>query len=172
MLGETGALEEISARHAGASYGLALHMLRDPGWAEEVVQDVLLRLWRKPDMFDPARGDLHRWLLRITHNAAIDALRSRRGTSRALEIGAYELDTLPWDGQDPFEGAWEHSRAERVRRALAELPSEQREVVELAYYRGMSQSEIAALTGQPLSTVKTRTRLAFKKLRSALEDEL
>lgn len=171
-LGDSGSLEEISARHAGVLYSLAMHMLKDPGWAEEVVQDVLLRLWRKPEMFDSTRGNLRKWLLRLTHNAAVDELRSRRGTSRALDVGAYELDTLPLDGQDPFEGAWESSRAERVRQALTELPAKQREVVELAYYQGLTQSEIAGRTGQPLSTVKTRTRLAFNKLRDALEDEL
>jgi RNA polymerase sigma factor (sigma-70 family) len=78
--GDAAALEAIAARHARAAYGLALNMLGDPGRAEEVVQDVLLRLWRQPERYDPARGSLQTWLLRITHNAAVDALRSRRGT--------------------------------------------------------------------------------------------
>src|ERR671935_3235299 len=93
--GDAAALEEIAARHARAAYGLALHMLGDAGWAEEVVQDVLLHLWRRPERYDPARGSVQTWLLRITHTAAVDALRGQRGTARAMDDGAAALDTLP-----------------------------------------------------------------------------
>ena len=168
--GDAAALEEIAARHARAAYGLALHMLGDAGWAEELVQDVLLRLWRQPQRYDPARGSVQTWLLRITHNAAVDALRSRRGTARARDGDAAALDALPAAGLDPFACAWDGARAAAVRRALAALPAEQREVVELAYYGGLSQAEIATRTGRPLSTIKTRLRLAFDKLRDVLQD--
>jgi RNA polymerase sigma-70 factor, ECF subfamily len=168
--GEAAALEEIAARHARAAYGLALHMLGDPGWAEEVVQDVLLRLWRQPERYDRARGSLQTWLLRITHNAAVDALRGRHGTARAMDGGAAALDALSADGPDPFACAWDGARAAVVRRALTALPAEQREVVELAYYGGLSQAEIATRTGRPLGTIKTRMRLAFYKLRDVLQD--
>ncbi len=168
--GDAAALEAIAARHGRAAYGLALHMLGDPGWAEEVVQDVLLRLWRRPQRYDPARGGLHPWLLRVTHNAAVDALRSRRGTARTFDGDASALEELSNDGPDPFTSAWDATRAETVRRALIALPAEQREVVELAYYGGLSQAEIAARTGRPLSTIKTRTRLAFRKLREVLHN--
>jgi RNA polymerase sigma-70 factor (ECF subfamily) len=168
--GDAAALEELAARHARAAYGLALHMLGDPGWAEELVQEVLLRLWRQPARYDPARGSVQTWLLRITHNAAVDALRSRRGTARAMDGGADALDTLPAAGPDPFACAWDGARAEVVRRALAALPAEQREVIELAYYGGLSQAEIARRTGRPLGTIKTRLRLAFDKLREVLHD--
>ncbi len=168
VLGDARSLEQISVRHARPAYSLALRMLGDPGWAEEVVQDVLLRLWRKPELFDPARGDLRKWLLTMTHHAAVDGLRGRRGTARSFDAGPDALDLLPVQDDDPADSAWRSLQAESVRRALASLPREQREVLELAYYLGLSQAEISRRTGQPLGTVKTRTRLALSKLRDSL----
>ncbi|MDQ3856394.1 MAG: sigma-70 family RNA polymerase sigma factor [Chloroflexota bacterium] len=166
---DTAALEAVSRRYSRLAYSLALRILGDPGWAEEVVQDVLLRLWRRPEMFDPARGDLRRWLLRVTHNAAIAGLRGRRGTARARDSGPEELAVLPHRGDDPAEAAWKSLQAEAVRAALAELPSAQRQAVELAYYEGLTQIEIAERTGEPLGTIKTRIRLGLGKLRAMLE---
>ena len=120
-------------------------------------------------MYNPARGDLLRWLLTVTHHAAVDGLRSRRGTARNLDGGSEALNTIAYNGEEPSESAWRHIQAESVRAALAELPPPQREALELAYYGGLSQSEIAARTGQPLGTVKTRIRLGMVRLREALD---
>ncbi|MDQ3326898.1 MAG: sigma-70 family RNA polymerase sigma factor [Chloroflexota bacterium] len=166
--GDTDALAELSERHSGATYGLALRILADPGWAEEIAQDVLLRLWRKPELYDPARGELRRWLLSVTHHAAIDGLRGRRGTARASSAGPDALDGLRIDDPEPSERVWQRMQAQTVREALRQLPPAQREALELAYYKGYSQSEIAQSTGQPLGTVKTRLRLGLRKLRESL----
>ena len=166
--GDTDALAELSERHSAATYGLALHILADPGWAEEIAQDVMVRLWRKPEMYDPARGELRRWLLSVTHHAAIDGLRGRRGTARASSAGPDALDGLRVDDLEPPERAWQRLQAQSVRDALRQLPAAQREALELAYYKGYSQSEIAQSTGQPLGTVKTRLRLGLRKLKDSL----
>lgn len=168
-LGDTRSLEVISERHARPAFALAYRILGDSGWAEELVQDVLLRLWRKPELYDPARGDLRRWLLTVTHHAAIDALRSRRGTARNLEAGPMALDGLAYNSDDPFESAWTAARIREVKNALDQLPIEQKKVIELAYYEGLSQTEIAARTNQALGTVKTRMRLGLNKLKVFLQ---
>jgi RNA polymerase sigma-70 factor (ECF subfamily) len=166
--GDVGALEALSERHARPAYSLALRVVGDHGWAEELLQDVLLRLWRKPQMYDPSRGDVRRWLLSVTHHAAIDALRGRRGTARNRDAGPTPLAFLAWEGEDPAESAYKAWRAESVRQALAELPGAQREALELAYFSGLSQTEIAAHTGEALGTIKTRIRLGMTKLRQSL----
>lgn len=163
------ALAVLSERHAGLAYSLALRILRDPGWAEETVQDVLMRLWNRPEMFDATRGDLRKWLLRVTHNAAVSGLRGRRGTARALNTGPEPLELMAMNGEDPSETAVKSLSAETVRSVLAELPPTQRQALELAYYEGLTQSEIAARTREPLGTVKTRIRLGLQKLKLALE---
>ena len=167
--GDPGALGALADRHARPVYSLALRILADPGWAEEVAQDVLLRLWSKPGSYDPARGDLRRWLLSVTHHAAIDGLRGRRGTARSRDGGPEPLNGIADRSEDPAESALRSLRAESVRAAMAVLPASQREAVELVYYGGLSQSEVASRTGQPLGTVKTRIRLGLRKLKDALE---
>ncbi len=167
--GDPGGLTVLSERHARPVYSLALRILGDPGWAEEVAQDVLLRLWTAPQMYNPARGDLRPWLLSVTHHAAIDGLRGRRGTARARNSGPALLDDMAQEGDGPEELAWSHLQSEGIWQALSNLPDAQREVVELVYYGGLSQSEVAAQTGQPLGTVKTRVRLGLQKLKVALE---
>lgn len=167
--GDPHGLAVLSERHARPVYSLALRILGDPGWAEEVAQDVLLRLWTKPQLYDAARGDLRRWLLSITHHAAVDGLRGRRGTARARDGGPEPLDDMAQEGQSPEDLAWAHLQAESIRTALLTLPQPQREAVELVYYRGLSQSEVASQTGQPLGTIKTRIRLGLQKLREALD---
>lgn len=167
-LGDTAALEEVSVRHARVCFSLAMRILGDNGWAEEVTQDVLLRLWRKPEMYDPSRGELRKWLLSLTHHAAVDQLRGRRGTARRLDSGPDPLDLLAYGEDDPGEVAWKTVRAEMILGALSKLPPAQRQALEMAYYEGLSQSEIAARTGQPLGSVKTRIRLGMSKLRVLL----
>lgn len=155
-------------RHSRPVYSLALRMLRDPGWAEEVVQDVFLRLWRNPRLYDPSRGELRRWLLTVAHNAAVDGLRGRRGTARTRDAGPEPLEGVVHGEEDPADRVWKNLRAERVRDALSDLPPVQREVMELVYFEGMTQAETAQHTGQPLGTVKSRLRLGMNKLRTSL----
>lgn len=168
VAGDSQALGALWDHHARPAYSLALRMLRDPGWAEEVVQDVFLRLWRNSRAYDPSRGDLRRWLLTVTHHAAVDGLRGRRGTARARDAGSGPLESMDREEENPADAVWRNLRAEHVRAAIAELPPTQREVIELVYFEGWSQSEIARNTGQPLGTVKSRLRMGMKKLRVSL----
>lgn len=167
--GDADALGVLWDRHARPAYSLALRMLRDSGWAEEVVQDVFIRLWSNPRMYDPSRGDLRRWLLTVTHHAAVDELRGRRGTARSRNAGPDGLELVS-GRDDPAESTWRNVRAEHVRSALSRLPSTQREVMELVYFRGLTQSETAKHTGLALGTVKSRLRLGLQKLRSSLAE--
>lgn len=168
--GDENALGALWDRHARTVYSLAHRILRDPGWAEEVVQDVFVRLWSDPRKYDPSRGELRPWLLTVTHHAAVDGLRGRRGTATNRETGPESLEFMPFGGEDPSESASNSLRAESVRIALLELPSEQREVMEMVYFGGFTQRETAEKTGQPLGTVKSRLRLGMQKLRSLLTE--
>ena len=164
---DVGALETLYARHARAVYSLALKMPAEPPAAEEVVQECFLKLWRQPELYQAQRGRLLPWLLGVAHHRAVDRLRRRRLEQRHTVQG--EID-VPSHGQgDPERHAWGSLCAEAVRRALATLPPTQRQVLELGYLKGMTQSEIAAALNEPLGTVKTRMRLAMQKLRAAPE---
>ena len=151
--------------------GVALGMLSDRDEAEEVVHEAFTIAWRRVDLFDQESGRLMPWLLRITRNRAIDRLRARR--RRTLKLR--RLEAFGGSGErvapavEPDESArpgW-HVH-DTVHQALAHLPEEQRAVVDLAYFQGLTQSEIAGQLGIPLGTVKTRLRLAFDKLRPRL----
>lgn len=151
-------------------YGSALRILKRPEDAEEVVCDVLLRAWRKADTFDPARGSLLAWLLVMTRSAALDRL-------RAVAYAAGEAqESLPMrdfvDSREPVTDPERNQRQDRLQQAMSCLPEPQRRVLELAYFEGLSQSEIAARTGEPLGTVKTRTRLAMQRMRDLLKGQV
>jgi len=168
--GDADALGVLWDRHVRPVYSLALRMLRDRGWAEEVAQDVFVRLWSNPRKYDAARGDLRRWLLTVTHHAAVDGLRSRRGTAVVRDAGPEGLEFVSHGGEDPADSAWKSLRAESVRAAILDLPSAQREVMELVYFDGLTQAEAAERTGQPLGTVKSRLRMGLRKLRDSLSE--
>lgn len=168
--GDAKALGVLWDRHARPVYSLALRMLRDRGWAEEIAQDVFVRLWSNPRMYDAARGDLRRWLLTVTHHAAVDGLRGRRGTAVVRDAGPEGLEFVSQRGEDPADSAWKSLRAESVRAAILDLPSAQREVMELVYFDGLTQAEAAQRTGQPLGTVKSRVRMGLRKLRDSLSE--
>ena len=165
--GDGSAVAEVYDRHARAIYSLALRMLSDAADAEDVVQDVFTQAWRQADRYDPSRAPVIAWLLVITRARALDRLRARRS-----RIAPAALDVMTNDPVDPGPGqdlqAIGHEDAARVRRALEALPDGQREAIELAYYKGLSQSDIAETLEQPLGTVKTRMRTALLKLREAL----
>src|SRR6266508_3919898 len=165
---DSAALEQIYARHARAVYSLVLRLVGDVQVAEDILQECFLKLWREPERFIPNRGRLLPWLLGVAHHRSVDWLRRRNLERRHQSNGELPLPDSGETG-DPalsFDGAF---RSEVVGRALASLPDPQRTALELAYLRGMTQSEIAAYLGEPLGTVKTRTRLALQKLRAILD---
>jgi RNA polymerase sigma-70 factor (ECF subfamily) len=164
---DVGALEALYGRHAGAVYSLALKMLGEPAAAEEIVQECFLKLWRQPRLYQAERGRLVSWLLGVSHHRAVDQLRRRRLEQRHAADG--HAEPLAAAEGDPEQQAWCTFRAEALSRALASLPPSQRVALELAYLRGMTQTEIAACLGEPLGTIKTRTRLAMQKLRASPE---
>ncbi len=174
--GESGALEVLYERYVAGCYGLALKIVRDPNLAEEIVQDVFLKLWTKPQSYVAERGKFSGWLLTLVHNRAIDKLRrAKAGTSRSvlpLELdngtGMTLADSLPDPAPLPEEEAWREEKGTVVRRALSLLPETQREAINLAYFGGLTQKEIAERLGEPLGTIKTRTRSGLLQLRRLL----
>lgn len=169
--GDVRALETIYDRHARALYSLALKMLADPDQAEEIVQESFLKLWQRPSAFDPNRGRLLTWLLGVTHHRAVDLLRRQHAERRHLQaaLDGRAPGVAQQSPEDPEAQAWTNLRVEAVAEALADLPASQRQALELAYFHGLTQVEIAERLGEPLGTIKTRVRLALRKLRSALE---
>lgn len=167
--GDRDALGELYDRRSKAVFGFALHLLRDMANAEEVTQEVFLNVWLKARTFDPLRGGFSTWLMTMAHHKAIDQMRRFQRQRTALEEAALDsLVHLDTNSDSPLMGAQKAQEAETVRQALETLPAEQRTVITLAYYQGLSQSEIATRLKQPLGTVKTRMRLAIQKLRVAL----
>jgi RNA polymerase sigma-70 factor (ECF subfamily) len=165
------ALAELYDRYAGMLLALAARIVGNSVDAEEVLQEVLLQVWGQARNYDPLRSSVSTWLVLLTRSRAIDRLRSRRVGERGLEALVRQAQATHTSPTGPRD-VWSRERRERVRRELDELPPEQREVLEMAFYRGLTQSEIAARTGIPLGTVKTRTLLAMKKLRAALREQI
>ena len=162
------ALSSLYDLTAGAVYGVCRRILRDPFDAEEAAGDVFLQVWQKAARFDPGRGDALAWLLTLARSRAIDRLRSR-GAARRRETGLDDGHDSPSSDPGPEARSSLAQRAALVRDALAELPDEQREVLELAYFEGLTHSEIAERLSQPLGTAKSRIRLALAHLRRSLE---
>ncbi|HVF55550.1 MAG TPA: sigma-70 family RNA polymerase sigma factor [Pyrinomonadaceae bacterium] len=166
--GDEGALTTLYETTSRLVYGLALRILRDAGAAEEVLLDVYTQVWRKAGAYQKGRGTPLSWLTTIARSRAIDRLRAgryERQRSEQLESETQGAHAATIHVGDEMQA---HETRASVRSALGELPPEQREVIELAYYGGMSHSEIAARLGQPLGTVKTRTRLGMMRLRELL----
>ena len=152
------AMEEIFRRYSGAVYSVALRVLRDRGQAEDVLQEVFLQLWRHPVAFAQQRGSLGGWLVVVARNRAIDLLRRRKLTD-PVEEGALASSL------NVADEAERNTTMQKVRQAIAGLPDEQRKTLELAYFEGLSHTEIASRTGDPLGTVKTRIRQGLISLR-------
>jgi RNA polymerase sigma-70 factor, ECF subfamily len=176
--GDARALEHLYERHSRGVYSLALRLLADSPAAEEVVQETFLKLWRQPSSYQPTRGRLFPWLLGVAHHHAVDLLRRRQLEQRHSVTAAPSsngdgltelLDNIGLTSAegDPQSGVGAIEDRQVVGRALAALPAEQRMPLELAYFRGMTQLEIAALLEQPLGTIKTRMRLGLQQLRKA-----
>jgi RNA polymerase sigma-70 factor (ECF subfamily) len=168
--GDLHAFEELFRRYSHLVYSTCVRVLEDAQAAEDMTQEVFLRLWRRPELYDPERGRFLSWLLSVTRNRAIDELRSR-GRRRAHETQSeMENDSdEPTASDDPLMAAELADQRMALRSALAELPEEQRKAIELAYFGGLTHLEISVLLRQPLGTVKTRIRLGMRKLRVALQ---
>lgn len=161
------ALAEAYRRHAGAVFALARRLLGEPGGAEEVVQEVFLRLWHAPDRFDAERGTLRSYLLAQAHGRAVDRLRSDTARRRREEREARETAE---SGYDLEHEVADLATAEHVRAALRALPQPERRAIELAYFAGYTYKEVAALLGEPEGTVKSRIRSGLRRLRGDLAE--
>jgi len=163
------AFEALYERYGNLVYSVTLKVLGDVVAAEDAVQDIFLRLWRRPDRFDSSRGRFLSWLLTVARNRAIDERRSRGRRQRHEADSALIDDAMPGDDHDdPAAAAVLADQRAAVRHALADLPTEQRLAVQMAYFGGLTQQEIADALKQPLGTIKTRIRLGMQKLRLAL----
>ncbi len=159
--GDSEALRQLYRRHGSRVYSLARHMLGEASRAEEVTQDVFLKAWEKASTYRPDKAQLLTWLLRITRNRCIDLLRRHRPE--------FPFDDQAFAVPGPEGDVMAEAEAAGVRDELARLPEAQRKVLTLAYYRGLSHTEIAQALGEPLGTVKWRIRDAFQRLRQRME---
>ena len=165
QVGKESALEGLYARYGGLIFTLALRIVGDPELAREVLQDTFLRCWGGRDAYDPARGRVPGWLMGIARNRAIDLLRSRPHQARLREqepLAGLASEPAQRDATDSL------TLRRAVAGALQELPIGQRQAIELAYYGGHTQVEIARELGEPLGTIKSRTREAMERLRAVL----
>lgn len=163
--GEEPALKELYDLHSPVIYGLALRMLGEPADAEELVVDILVKAWSSIDSFDDTRGTLEAWLLTMTRSRALDRLRRRRRREAAMEVASAGVDLLRDTNGCRAGPTVEHFGRRRQLHALLDvLPDDQRVAIELAYFGGMTQREIASAVDAPLGTVKTRIRTALKRL--------
>jgi RNA polymerase sigma-70 factor, ECF subfamily len=153
--GVEAALSKLYDRYSRTVFGVGLKILGDRSMAEELVQEVFLKVWRSSSTFDPSRGSFSTWLYRVTRSVALDLYRKRARRVRPVSDG------------DPYLGS-ARDQSWRVSRALEVLDAPHREVIDLAYFGGLSQREISERTGVPLGTVKTRTASAYKSLRREL----
>ncbi len=168
--GDIAAFEALYERFGALVYSTALQALADTQAAEDVAQEIFVRLWRRPGNFDPKRGRFVSWLLSVTRNRSVDELRSR-GRRRRLQTDppeAAENSPDPSGRDDPALSALASDDRAAVREALAGLPQPQRQAIEMAYFGGMTQVEIAEALQQPLGTVKTRVRMGMRKMRASL----
>ena len=170
--GDEDAFRGLFGRYAPMAKALALRVVRQPQMAEEIVQEAFLSVWRHPDGYEPDRGSVRSWLMAMVHHRAVDTVRreesQRRRADQAASVGLRDEVS---DHAEEVVAAVELPRERRaVRAALADLPDEQRAIVERMYFGGESQRQIAAATGLPLGTVKSRTLLGMRKLRAALEE--
>lgn len=168
--GDVSAFEELYDRYAPTIYGLLLRILANADDAQEVLQETFVKAWTSAKMFDAARGSEVAWLISVARSRGIDRLRSRRiRTEREDEAGReLTIRTPPVETSDAAAGVILAEESRAVRGALAQLPPPQRIALELAYFEGLSQSEIAARLNEPLGTIKTRMQLGMKKMREQL----
>ncbi|HVT42306.1 MAG TPA: sigma-70 family RNA polymerase sigma factor [Acidimicrobiales bacterium] len=161
------ALAEAYRRHGGAVYGLAKRVLQNPTEAEDVTQEVFLRLWNQPDRFDAARGSLRSFLLAQAHGRAVDAVRASSSRQAREARDAMRTAQGPYDLEHE---AWDLAVADQVASAMGSLPDDERRAIELAYFDGHTYREVATLLDQPEGTVKSRIRNGMRRMRAVLTD--
>lgn len=166
--GDREAFAKLYDRYGEAAYSLAVRIVRDRDLAADVVQEAFLAVWKNAAAFDPARGQASTWILTMTHNKAVDLVR-REQRRRADQLDPERDDVA---GSEPAldQLAWMSAARGQIREALAKLPAAHREVIELAYFGGYTQSELAEMLSVPMGTIKSRTFAALKALRVALEE--
>ena len=166
------ALSELYDRYSRLVFSVALNTLSDPIRAEEVTQDVFVRVWEKAFTFSAGQGRVVTWLSSIARHRSIDLFRHYRSQHEDQLVAwqEAEMGDLP-DGQNVEWEADLAERTQRIRRAVAQLPADQKQALGMAFFQGMSHPEIASALGEPLGTVKTRIRLGMQKLRAMLQDE-
>ncbi|MDW8148547.1 MAG: sigma-70 family RNA polymerase sigma factor [Roseiflexaceae bacterium] len=170
---DSSALEQLYDRYARIVYATALRILSNTELAEDIVQETFWRVWRRSTSFTVGRGQVAGWIFGIAHNLCIDELRRQRSRPVTVQSEQDEQTILeqPDLQGDVVNAAIERERRRIILQALAQIPPEQREVLELAYFGGLSQSEIAQRLNSPIGTVKTRTRLALQKMRDLLHNQ-
>ena len=168
------ALSALYDRYSRTVFGVGLKILGERSLAEELVQDVFLKVWRSSHTFDPSRGSFSTWLYRVTRSVAIDLYRKRSSRVSQVSNGDLHIAAVRDPSDGPQEVVDESWLSWKVSRALDVLDAPHREVIELAYFGGLSQREVSERTGMPLGTVKSRTASAFKSLRAelAIQDTL
>jgi RNA polymerase sigma-70 factor (ECF subfamily) len=160
--GNEQAMASLFDRYSSVVYSVALRVLRDPASAEDVLQEIFMQVWRNPDSFSATRGSLGGWLAVVSRNRSIDALRRKRPTDSIEDV----ILASPYNLANEAE---RNSLIERARGVIVKLPAEQRKTLEMAFFDGLTHSEIAEMTGDPLGTVKTRIRSALLTLRKAFQ---
>ncbi len=160
--GDEKAIAELYDRYSAVVYSVALRVLGDTGRAEDILQEVFMQLWRNPGLFDSSRGNLAPWLAVIARNRAIDALRKRRPESDIADVVVSVEPDMAGDAERAIAMT-------KVREVLSGMPAAQRSALEMAYFEGLSHSEISSKTGEPLGTIKTRIRAGLLALRKAFE---
>ena len=168
--GSAEAVGELYDAHSAAIFGLALRITRDRGLAEDVTQETFVAIWTSAARFDPLRGSVRTWIMAIAHNRAIDAVRRRRAVVLSLDEDDSTVTMIP-----PSPDVWPEVSARLdaavVKKAFARLPESQRRCLDLAYFGGLTHSELAAATGVSLGTAKSRVRLGLARMRALLSQE-
>ena len=167
--GDTAAYELLYDRYCSMVMGLALKITGDRSLAEEVVQETFWRVWRKADLFQTQRGAFTSWFFGITRNLSIDLLRRQKTQVQPVNETEQIIEQIADPTTNVPEAAWLRQKHQQMHAAIETLPKEQRSVIEMAYFRGMTRQEIAQATGEPLGTIHTRARLALQKLREELQ---
>ena len=170
--GDPEALKTLYNQTSSRAMAIVVRILRNSAEAEEVVQEVYLQIWNNAGRYDAKRGSAAAWVSTISRTRAIDRLRSKGTADRTARAAAQEMGSAPNHPPTPLEEASARHDRERIRRALEQLPTEQHEVLELAYFNGLTQPEISEQTGQPLGTVKSRVRLGMERLSQLLDNTI
>lgn len=170
--GDEAAIGLLYDRFGQAVYSLCVRIIHDSATAEELTQEVFVRLWRSAASFDAERGRVSTWLLRIAHNLSLNEVRRRQSRPMVApdvdwEVESAALADTSREG-NPAEVVWARERGQEIQRALAQLSAPQRQAIELAFFGGLSQAEVAAALGDPLGTVKSRIRVGMQRLRELL----